>query len=73
MIDTQQKRMSAIMVGLPFRAVLPPAELTVSQADRQTVAFSYSGILAEAFVTPTFRNIVGIQLSAPNIVGRTPV
>lgn len=45
-LDTRSKRASSVAILLPFLAspVLPDA--TLSQGDRQHIAFSYSGILA---------------------------
>lgn len=51
-IDTRQKRDSAIAVTSPWRSRLPAPD-TITQADRQHVAYVYSGILAEAFVDTT--------------------
>ena len=45
-LDTQQKRMSAMTPGCPWRgpSVLPTG--TIGQAQRQATAYLYSGILA---------------------------
>lgn len=46
-IDSKQKRMSAIMPGLPLRGPLVDAtESGFTQGNRQAAAFMYSGILA---------------------------
>lgn len=52
-IDTALKRLSAINVSSPWRGQLPLPDATVSQADRQTTAFDYSGILAAGAVAAT--------------------
>ena len=46
-VDTKLKRMSAINVGCPWRALLPDPDGTVGQPDRQVVPFLYSGITAD--------------------------
>lgn len=48
-VDTQDKRASCINFCAPFKfaAPVPDGDLT-AQADRQLIAFSYSGILATA-------------------------
>lgn len=45
-LDTAAKRMSAIDIGLPWRTALPIPDGSISQADRQTVALHYGGVLA---------------------------
>lgn len=47
-IDTRNKRSSAINILMPWRAQLPAPDGTISQGDRQQVAFCYAGILAAA-------------------------
>lgn len=44
-IDTVDKRASTLMVGLPFRAILPEPDGVIAAAERIIVAFRYSGIL----------------------------
>lgn len=52
-IDTQQKRASALLIGLPFRGLLPlPDVAAETQADRQQLLNLYAGILASAPVVP---------------------
>ena len=56
MIDTAEKRRSAIATRrLPWfrRFAIPAPDSTISQADRQTVAFCYGGVLAGAAVADT--------------------
>lgn len=44
-IDSKQKRMSAIHVGMPWRgAMVDPAESGFNQGNRQAAAYMYSGI-----------------------------
>lgn len=45
-IDTRAKRGSAICVSMPWRPFLPLPDGAISQGDRQSVPFLYSGILA---------------------------
>ena len=45
-IDTENKRRSAVQNALPFLAVLPVADGSLNQADRQHVSWLYRGILA---------------------------
>jgi len=52
-IDTAAKRVSATSVMAPGR-ILPFPDATIGQADRQTVAYSYGGILAAAAVISAF-------------------
>lgn len=65
-LDTRAKRMSAILVGKPFRGGMVHApDSGFSQGDRQASAFMYSGILAIAAVVNEVRMILaGITLSA---------
>lgn len=51
-LDTRAKRTSGIHVGCPWRGILLDPSGTVTQADRQTIAYFYSGILAEELVEP---------------------
>lgn len=46
-VDTRNKRSSALLVSLPWRGLLPLPDSSLSQADRQHVAFQYSGIAAD--------------------------
>lgn len=45
-LDTRSKRSSSILNRLPFRRSLPLPDGTISQGDRQHIAWAYSGILA---------------------------
>lgn len=47
-VDTRAKRQSAHRVANPFARILPLADGTIDQGDRQHVAGFYSGILAAA-------------------------
>jgi hypothetical protein len=51
-IDTAAKRLSSFCDGMPWNFGPPFPDGTIDQGDRQTVAFTYSGILAEPFVPP---------------------
>lgn len=46
-MNTAAKRYSAITTGLPWRGVNTLPSGTVTQAERQSAAFLYSGILAD--------------------------
>ena len=50
-VDTRDKRGAAIQEG-SLLEVLPLADGTVGQADRQQVALTYPGILADALLIP---------------------
>ena len=52
-IDTAEKRYSAIHVTMPWRSASPIPSGAIDQADRQTIAFLYSGILAGGAVPST--------------------
>ncbi len=45
-LDTAAKRSSAVGIAQPYVFLMPTPDGSVSQADRQDIAFSYSGILA---------------------------
>lgn len=51
-VDTAGKRASALGIGLVFTLLVIP-DSTIAQPDRQTIAHSYSGILATAPVIDT--------------------
>ncbi len=61
-LDTREKRSSGIHIGLPWRGMVPLPDGDISQADRQHLAFLYSGILAGAPVIPS-RNVSIIDFS----------
>lgn len=52
-IDSALKRASAIHVSCPWRGILPFPDAAITQRDRQTVPFMYSGILAGGITPPT--------------------
>jgi hypothetical protein len=60
-IDTANKRYSACWVGLPWRGILPFPDGTIDQADRQHIAFLYSGILASG-VTPSTGDLISLKV-----------
>lgn len=47
-LDTRQKRASSVGILLAFVLAPPLPDATISQGDRQHIAWSYAGILAEA-------------------------
>lgn len=46
-MDTANKRASAILIGLPFRGMLPIPDASIDAGDRAQVAFMYRGLLDE--------------------------
>jgi hypothetical protein len=56
-IDTRQKRASALRVGRPWIATMPPADGTVDFVDRRQLGFSYSGYASIAIVIPGVSNL----------------
>ena len=56
MIDTAAKRQSALTFRQICRRGLIP-DGTIDQADRQTIAYSYGGILAGAYVPVITQNV----------------
>ena len=67
MIDTRNKRASAVFPLLPFRAILPAPDGAVNQADRQTIAFLYSGILAGVGATISGKVFVTWSIAKPAV------
>jgi hypothetical protein len=71
-VNTRNKRASAIGVGLAALVVLPAPDASVDQPDSQHVTFCYSGISAAALfeydvieftsVTLTFATLTGVTL-----------
>ena len=55
-IDTRAKRQSAHRVANPFARILPLADGTIDQADRQHAAGFYGGILAITIVDEVFQS-----------------
>lgn len=51
-MNTRNKRASSVMVGLPWRGLMPVADNTVDASDRQFMALMYMGIAAGGFVPP---------------------
>lgn len=50
-IDTQEKRLSLIGYGLPWRITLPYPDGGLDQGDRQHLLGLYAGILASSLTT----------------------
>lgn len=50
-VDNRSKRASSVGILLPFVLAPPLPDGTIAQADRQHIAWSYSGILATAAAT----------------------
>lgn len=69
MIDTAAKRRSAAGSAAHL-SMYPDADGVIDQGDRQQAAVIYRAILAQPFVVTAFRNIIGRQYVAPNIIGR---
>lgn len=68
-MTTAAKRSSAINMGLPWRT-LPGADGTIVQADRQHLALSYCGILAQYLVVQVLHILRGP--GAHTMEGPTP-
>ena len=65
-IDTREKRASAIMVGLPFRNLLPVADGVIDNDDKRQVAFLYR--TTEEAVNPPGPSS-DIKTNAPRVFG----
>lgn len=61
-MNTPLKRASAMFVTSPWRGILPLPDGTVHQADRQVVAFMYSGISALAADATRRRMLFGLGI-----------
>ena len=44
-VDTRDKRMSIMSIGLPWRGVFPLADGSIGAGDRQIFLYLYSGII----------------------------
>lgn len=62
-VDTKAKRMSSIMVGLPFRRVFPDPDGVIDAPDRQTNAKQYNGISVGSIVASTKVPYVGFVVN----------
>ncbi len=73
-VDTKQKRASAIGVRWAWLPILPDADGSVSQADRQDVAFTYTGILSASPVVAAVSKVLhALQfVSTLTVDGFTP-
>lgn len=60
-VDTEHKRRSCLSIGFAHHQALTTVDGTIDQADRQTNAFTYSGILA------------GEVVATQGIVGKAPI
>lgn len=58
-IDTKAKRLSAMNIMCPWRGISAWGDGSIDQADRQAVAFLYSGILVADNGPPTPGGVVG--------------
>lgn len=79
-MNTRDKRASALGVALAFRLVLPTPG-TITQPDRQQVAYCYRGIAADALNTGsvadvevdatyvTSETVTGIYVTSEDIIG----
>jgi len=47
-IDTREERQTSIAILMPFQSRGVDPDIGIDQGERQTAAFSYSGITAEA-------------------------
>jgi hypothetical protein len=65
-LDTAVKRLSAIHIGCPWRGMLPFPDASISQADRQHIAFLYRGVIAgddEETVERPWANVIKVFAS----------
>lgn len=60
-LDSRNKRASAVHVSLPWRGLLPLPDGTITAADRQQIAWHYSGIAATD--APTGDGLVSVTLA----------
>ena len=68
-LETRSKRASSIQALMPFMIAPPLPDGTISQGDRQHIAWMYSGILATEFLA-TFltyiltrtRSLIGVNV-----------
>lgn len=54
-LDNKAKRFSGMNVNSPWRSILPDADGSFGQADRQHLEYQYAGILFGAGGGPTFQ------------------
>ena len=73
-IDSRNKRFSLLGLAMASLAVLPAPDATIDQADRQQLAYCYSGILAGALdeVAATPDVIIVASASVTTIIGPAP-
>lgn len=71
MANTRNGRFSLMSLGRPYVVPLPQAGGGYAEADLIMRVFRYGVDLS--FELVPVRNLVGVQLAAPNIVGREPV
>jgi len=61
-VDTRDERASVISTAHPFLPMLPLADASVNQADRQQVSFAYVGILAGAPIVITILPFIQVDI-----------
>lgn len=72
MINTRDKRASAIGVASPFRVVLPvPDPQPEDQGDRQQLDFTYRGLLAHFQPLSFNTGIIGLVIDRQDIINLT--
>lgn len=62
-LDSRNRRASALGIGLAALVVLPAPDGTITQADRQHVAFCYAGIEAGALFSYDFVEFDDVTLA----------
>jgi len=67
-MDTAAKRSSALNAFSPVVQVLPSPDGTIDQGDRQTVGFSYAGILAAELIFAARPFAIVVDIVFANIV-----
>lgn len=65
MVDTRNKRASAIGMAFAALSILPAPDAAVSQADRQQVAYCYAGISAGQLIVYQFVTFEDATLTVP--------
>lgn len=63
MINTRNKRASAIGLAFTALSILPAPDGAVSQADRQQVAYTYAGLSAGQLIVYDFITFTGETLT----------
>jgi hypothetical protein len=72
-LDTRSKRASSVGIGLLFLLAPPLPDATIAQGDRQHIAISYSGILAEeANIVDAVSEVTIVAMADVSTIVATP-